>query len=58
MRRSPLVDLGRIRKYSIRSLISVFNTWVLWSHQMILLDKAHQDLHKVKWDSSLNGVTR
>jgi hypothetical protein len=33
-------------KYSIRSLISVFNTWVMWSHQMILLDKAHQDVHK------------
>jgi hypothetical protein len=47
MRRSPLVNLGRIRKYSIRYLNSVFNTRVLWSRHMILLDKDHQDVHKV-----------
>jgi hypothetical protein len=48
MRRSPFVDLGRIRKYCIRSLINVFNTWVMWSCEMILLDKAHHDVHKVE----------
>jgi hypothetical protein len=48
MRRSPLVDIGRISKYFIMSLISVFDTWVFWSRQMISLNKAHQDVHKVE----------
>jgi hypothetical protein len=41
-----LIDLGTIIKPSINLLISVLNNRVMWSHHMILLDKAHQDVYK------------